>query len=273
MTLTLAQDTPHGLITSLKVKNISLMVLELSCSDLEEVDRQLQKKMQQGKGFFNDAPLVLDLSGITEKLDRDWLKNARARIAECHFLPVGITGVSEELARLAEKERIAVWPAKNLLQAKNASVPVPAVEEQAEEPVEEKSQSAVPSEPEDDPEAGERKNIFAGKNATAKLVQQTVRSGQRIYAEGGDLIVTASVNTGAEIMADGHIHVYGNLRGRALAGVKGWEDAKIFCHNLQADLVAVAGYYTINEDIPEDRKNKAVRISLEGETLNIDPIT
>jgi septum site-determining protein MinC len=74
-------------------------------------------------------------------------------------------------------------------------------------------------------------------------VTQPVRSGQQVYAKDADLIILASVGTGAELLADGHIHVYGTLRGRALAGIQGDEQARIFCSQLQAELVSIAGQY------------------------------
>ena len=82
----------------------------------------------------------------------------------------------------------------------------------------------------------------------------------------------ASVSTGAEVLADGHIHIYGSLRGRALAGVQGNENARIFCHDLQADLVAVAGFYIISDDLPADKRGKAVQIYLHQEQLKIQSI-
>lgn len=100
------------------------------------------------------------------------------------------------------------------------------------------------------------------------VVEQPVRSGQQIYSRG-DLIVLNAVSTGAELMAEGHIHVYGNLRGRAMAGVRGNGNARIFCQRLNAELVSVAGHYYVADDLPEAVQNKAVQISLDGEALEI----
>jgi len=103
------------------------------------------------------------------------------------------------------------------------------------------------------------------------LIEQPVRSGQQVYSRG-DLIVMSSVGTGAELMAEGHIHVYGNLRGRAMAGVRGNTNARIFCQRLNAELVSVAGHYYVAEDLPEKLQNKAVQISLNVEALEIQPL-
>ncbi len=85
------------------------------------------------------------------------------------------------------------------------------------------------------------------------------------------MIVCAQVSPGAELLADGNIHVYGTLRGRALAGVKGDRDSRIFCHNLRAELVSVAGHYKLSENLQE-HDGKAVQIYLVERTLNIEPI-
>jgi septum site-determining protein MinC len=97
----------------------------------------------------------------------------------------------------------------------------------------------------------------------AMLVQTPVRSGQVIYAQGRDLIVLAPVNPGAQLLADGHIHIYAPLRGRAVAGVRGAAGAQIFCHRLEAELVGIDAAYVAAEDLPADLVGKAVRIWLE----------
>lgn len=99
-----------------------------------------------------------------------------------------------------------------------------------------------------------------------RLIEQPVRSGQQVYSRG-DLIVMAPVSTGAELMAEGHIHVYGKLRGRALAGVRGDSNARIFCQDLDAELVSIAGHYRVAEDLPEALRGKAVHLSLEGDAM------
>jgi septum site-determining protein MinC len=105
-----------------------------------------------------------------------------------------------------------------------------------------------------------------------RLVDQPVRSGQRIYAPGGDLIVTGPVSSGAELLADGSIHVYGALRGRALAGVKGEAGARVFCQALQAELVSVAGIYRVSEDIDEPLRGRAAQIYLHEDRLIVQAL-
>ncbi|MFT8258287.1 MAG: septum site-determining protein MinC [Candidatus Symbiodolus clandestinus] len=103
----------------------------------------------------------------------------------------------------------------------------------------------------------------------SQLVTQPVRSGQQIYAKQGDLIITNTVNAGAEVAADGHLHLYGVTRGRIIAGAAGDTTSRIFCNHLQAELVAIAGHYWLSEQIPQPFWQRAVMIALHNEQLTI----
>lgn len=105
-----------------------------------------------------------------------------------------------------------------------------------------------------------------------KVVKGQVRSGQQIHAPSSDIVVLGSVNAGAEVMADGSIHVYGVLRGRALAGAHGNQEARIFCHALEAELVAIAGFYLTAEELNAASHGKPSCIRLEGETVVVEAI-
>lgn len=105
----------------------------------------------------------------------------------------------------------------------------------------------------------------SGPILTDKIVTQPIRSGQQMVAPQGDLVILATVNPGAEVLAHRHIHIYGTLRGRALAGANGDEQARIFCQNLDAELVSVAGHYQISEEIKEDVRKKPVQIYINEE--------
>jgi septum site-determining protein MinC len=106
--------------------------------------------------------------------------------------------------------------------------------------------------------------------AKSRLITQPVRSGTQIYARGADLVVTASVSPGAEIMADGNIHVYAALRGRALAGAGGDAEARIFCSRLEAELVSIAGHYLVSDQIPPEHRGLPVQIALVDDRLTIE---
>ena len=104
------------------------------------------------------------------------------------------------------------------------------------------------------------------------MITQPVRSGQQIYAPGGDLLVLAPVSHGAELLADGNIYVFGPLRGRALAGITGDQSAMIFCKSLEAELVSIAGQYKISEDLKETCWQQAVRIQLQSGRLHFSEL-
>ena len=106
------------------------------------------------------------------------------------------------------------------------------------------------------------------QGALAQLHHQPVRSGQRVYARHRDLIVTATVGAGAEVMADGCVHVYGSLRGRALAGARGEITARVFCQEFHAELVSIAGVFRVFETIPAELAGKPVQAWLSGEDLH-----
>jgi len=104
------------------------------------------------------------------------------------------------------------------------------------------------------------------------LIEAQVRAGQIIYAQDRDLIVLAPVNPGAQLLADGHIHVYAPLRGRAVAGAHGWLDARIFCARLEAELIGIDAAYIISEDLPRDRLGKPVQVVLRGGRCVLAPL-
>jgi septum site-determining protein MinC len=100
------------------------------------------------------------------------------------------------------------------------------------------------------------------------VIAEPVRGGQQIVADG-DLVVTAPVSAGAELAASGHIHVYGTLRGRAFAGMEGDEAALIFCDQLEAELLSVAGVHLVAEEIDPKHQRRRARVELENERLVI----
>ena len=241
------QTATKEVTAAMRGRMVSLTVLELFGSDLEELNQQLRDKTAQAPAFFRHAPLLLDFENFDAEVDITWLDSAYRLLTDNNFVPVGITGADQSLEDAARTRGLAIWPSGGAVRQVA----------EAEQPQPEKPQTVSPAAP---------------VHSVTKVLHQPVRSGQRVYAQGGDLIVLASVSTGAEILADGHIHVYGTLRGRALAGAAGNESARIFCHDLQADLVAIAGYYVINDDLPADKRNTAVQIFLHQEHLQIESL-
>lgn len=109
-------------------------------------------------------------------------------------------------------------------------------------------------------------------SSSAQVVNYTVRSGQQLYAKNRDLIVVGSVNHGAEVVADGHVHIYGSLRGKALAGASGSEQSSIFSRDFKPQMIAIAGLYQILEDIPTDLLEKSVQAFLLNSQLSFSAI-
>jgi septum site-determining protein MinC len=111
----------------------------------------------------------------------------------------------------------------------------------------------------------------APARGATKVITEPVRSGQRIFADTGDLVIVGAVSSGAEVIARGNVHIYGALRGRALAGANGDTKARIFCHSLEAELIAIAGVYRTCDDIEQSAAKQRVQIHLDGDALHIEP--
>lgn len=109
-------------------------------------------------------------------------------------------------------------------------------------------------------------------SVATRVITTPIRSGQTVYARDGDLLVLSHVSPGAEIIADGHIHVYGSLRGRALAGAKGNMDARLFCRSLDAELVAVAGTYMVSDEVDKKLKGKPVQVFMRDGKLIVEAL-
>ncbi|WP_233712998.1 septum site-determining protein MinC [Amaricoccus solimangrovi] len=219
----------------------------------------LESLMRQAPHFFVNAPLVIDLAeapGLTEKADFVKLvRDMRAR-------RLSVIGVQNGTA---DQDIAAFGAGLVCLQGgRDAQVPRGGQPSKAEDAAEEtrgpKARAPEPAQPE--PEAA---------SATI-VVTEPVRSGQRIFADRGDLIVMAPVSSGAELIAHGNIHVYGPLRGRALAGVNGDKTARIFVQSLEAELVAIAGLYQTSDDLDPSVRRGRVQAFLRDDTLCFEPL-
>jgi septum site-determining protein MinC len=238
------QNTSTSVQFELKAGTFTLPLLRLLGSDMDAVAEQLTEKVNQGGGFFHNAPVVIDLKAVAQEgLEVEFA--LLVGLMRGHgMIPIGVRGGTPSQNSAAEAMELAIL-SDGVSRRPEAKAPV----------------RATPS-----------AQMVAPAPAGSKLVTRPVRSGQRVYASGGDLIVLAQVSSGAEIMADGNIHVYAALRGRALAGVKGDQEARIFCQDLQAELVSVAGHYRISENIAASLKGHPVHIHLQDRTLHIDSI-
>jgi len=231
---------------------VTVPVLKLLSTDINVVTLQIREKIKQAPEFFKNSPLLIDLQAVQEQeLNLPLLVDA---IRNAEILPIGIRGGAQELKQIAKDLSLPVMS----LPSRTAS---------ANLPTSTKETKLTPVAP--NPSPKEKDEPAAVIEST--LIDQPIRSGQRIYVKG-DLTITAQVSPGAEIMAEGNIHVYGTLRGRVMAGVQGNEKARIFCSDLQAELVSIAGNYRISEDIEEAIRNIPVQIYLHKQALIIKTI-
>jgi len=264
----------------LKGSLFTLTVLQLFEDDLSLLETQLKERIKMAPGFFNHTPLVIDLHELPEdKQELDFFE-LRELLLSLSIIPVGVKGADKSLYIRLEAAGMAVLAEAKTPRQKTPDAspkqepPKPEVQNQETESKDESdAEKELEPAPEQAPEqAASGQPAPKSTSKPAKIVKQTIRSGQQIYAPDGDLVIIGSVSTGAEILADGNIHVYGTLRGRALAGVQGNQSASIFCHSLQAELISIAGIYLLSEDIQEDKIGASVQIYMKDEKLQMELI-
>ncbi len=244
------QKTPNmSLALEFKSSTFSVPVLVLSNDDLAVIEQQLQEKINLAPEFFKNSPLVLDLQEINKHNFNIDIVALTDIIRRCGLFPIGIRGGNVQQNEQALEQGIPVYSGHSdgVL-------------------VENKKQKTIVQVPESKIDSGMDIEVI-----TTTLITQPIRSGQRIYT-AGDLVILSQVSAGAEIMAEGNIHVYNTLRGRALAGVRGNTEARIFCFDLQAELISIAGNYKVSEDLNESVRNKPVQIYLQDQALIIKDI-
>jgi septum site-determining protein MinC len=223
------------------------IVLQIAGSADAEFYEALDAKLAQAPHFFTNAPFVLDLDQAKRiSLSGDFIELVRGLRARKLTL-IGVQNGTIEQNRAALSAGLITLQGGRELPPEDEKAVASGAAPQAAEP--------PPSEA-----------------ADALLITEPVRSGQRIFADGGDLVVVASVGSGAELIARGNIHVYGRMRGRALAGVNGDTKARIFCQSLEAELIAIAGLYRTSDDIESSVRKQRVQVYLKDDALCIEPL-
>lgn len=229
-------DTIANIAFQLKGGLFPLTTLQVFSTDLTQLKAQLTEKIQQAPNFFYYAPIVLDLKIANQpNPDIDFVQ-LRNLFKELQLVPVGIKNPNPEQAKVAQTCGFAVL-------------------RDTHNPRETEKLATSPAAP--------------AKTSGTRLITEPVRSGQQLYAPDGDLIIVNQVSPGAELIADGSIHVYGPLRGRALAGVNGNAEARIFCQSLEAELVSIAGNYKLSEDLERTAWKIATQIYIKDDRLQI----
>lgn len=243
MTVAIAGRTPATF--EIKSANLPLVALLLKSADLTDLARELAVRFGDIPDFFDHDPLVIDLAPLQAlgdtALDFDALLQL---LRPFRVLPVAVKGGSDAQMKAALAAGLAAAPEA----APTPSLPRKGREEQAADPA---TQGAL-------------------------VIDKPLRSGQQVYARGRDLVVMAMVNAGAEVIADGHIHVYAPLRGKAIAGARGNTQARIFSLCLEPELISIAGVYRTSEvPLPADVLSRPTQVRLDGGAqgkLVMDPI-
>jgi septum site-determining protein MinC len=238
MTVAIAGRAPATF--EIKSANLPLVALLLKSADLGELARELAARFGDIPDFFDHDPLVIDLAPMQALDDASLDFPALLQLLRSYrVLPVAVKGGSEKQMQAALEAGLASAPEAGLRQA------------QPERPLEQAHTSAL-------------------------VIDKPLRSGQQVYAKGRDLVVMAMVNAGAEVISDGHIHVYAPLRGKAIAGARGNSEARIFSLALDPELLSIAGVYRTSEvPLPAEVRARPTQVRLVGGSegkLVMDPI-
>jgi septum site-determining protein MinC len=232
-----------------------LTVLRLRATDVVIIERQLRVKIAQLPQLFIDAPVLLDLGELGDEAAALPFADLVQVLRLCKLVPVAVSNVPDGLRAAAVAAGLGIMqPQAGPRGADRAAMETPTV-------------TPAP-EPASAPTPAARPATYSGP----VVVTQPVRGGQVVYAQNNDLVVLASVNPGAQVIADGHVHIYAPLRGRAVAGAQGLLGARIFCHKLDAELVAISGAYVMADEIPAERRGKPAQVYLDNGECRIVPL-
>ena len=211
----------------------TVMVVRAAMLREAAFEHELAQQISRSPRFFQNAPVVLDLRAVENLTDATEFETIKDKLGELTLTLVGVQNAQPAQLEAATGAGLASFAPNAAGQPRSAPAAAP------------------PPAPK------------------TRLITEPVRSGTQIYARGSDLIVTAAVSPGAELVADGNIHVYGALRGRALAGANGDVAARIFCTRLEAELISIAGRYLVSEQLPPDVQSAPVQIALVDDQLTI----
>ena len=242
----------------LKIGQVGIANLRVRTLDVAQLVREMRERVERAPKLFGRAAVIVDFGGLSHTPDEATARDLIEGLREAGVLPVALAYGTRDNDALAERLGLPVL-AKFRAQYERSEpappAPPPPPREPAPAPARQRA-AAPPPAPEKPRQPG-------------RVQKTAVRSGQQLYAEGCDLTVLTTVGAGAEVIADGSIHVYGTLRGRALAGAQGNAEARIFCRDFHAELVAIAGHYKVLDDIPESLRGKAVQVWLEDGQLKL----
>ena len=238
-----------------KSATLSLEAFLLRTANLTSLSQALTERFGSTPDLFNGEPVVIDLSHLASLELNVNFPELIALLARFKLKAIAVRGGTVAQTHSAQNAGLIEAPESHAHAARVETVVQEVVREVIREvPVE------VP--------------VHVPMAASTMFIDKPLRSGQQVYAKGGDLIVLAAVNHGAEVIADGSIHVYAPLRGKAIAGAKGNTEARIFSICMEPELLSIAGTYrTTDTPLPPDVTGKPAQIRLEGDRLVFDPIS
>ena len=225
---------------------VTTFILEIYQYSLQDFTQQLQDKINQAPEFFAQSPIVISLDKVDEKIAQLDLSDIISTCRQFGLQPMAFKCTDSRFLNSIQATGLT-------LLSDNASRPIttkkPATEQKYVSEVKEKIISRQ-----------------------SKIITKPVRSGQQVYAEGADLIIISQVSEGAEVLADGHIHIYGTLRGRALAGIKGDTSARVFCNRLEAELISIAGNFMLSDVLREKIWQQSAQVYLNDKILHVEAV-
>ncbi|WP_254458796.1 septum site-determining protein MinC [Xanthomonas sacchari] len=234
----------------LKIGQVGIANLRVRTLDVARLSQEMRERVQRAPKLFGRAAVIIDFGGLAQTPDVATAQALLNGLRDAGVLPVALAYGTREIEELSVALGLPLL-AKFRAQYERFDGGAPAA---APAPV---------SPPPPPPPAP------AARPQPGRMQKNAVRSGQQLYAENCDLTVVATVGAGAEVISDGSIHIYGSLRGRALAGAQGNTEARIFCRDFHAELVAIAGHYKVLDDIPKELRGKAVQVWLEQDQIMI----
>lgn len=242
--MTAAASETAASVLELRSAALTLIAVVLKTTDLEVLSAELEQRASVIPGLFEDEPVVVDLSRVRETPEPLAMDDMLALLRRHRLVPLAVRGGSDEQMAAAQAAGLVESP-EGARPSREATAPV-----LTERVVEVQLPAPAPL-----------------------IVDRPLRSGQQVYARDRDLIVLALVSYGAEVIADGHIHVYAPLRGRALAGASGNADARIFSTAMQAQLLSIAGLYLTTDDPAyADMMGRPAMVRRTGDSLLLEPL-
>ncbi len=258
-----APTANYELAGDLKIGQVGIANLRVRTLDVERLGAEMRDRVARAPKLFERAAVIVDFGALPGTPDVAVAQALLVALRDAGVIPVALAYGSGDNERLSVALGLPLL-AKFRAQYEPAAASVGATEVATARPDAPVATPAAPTK-----SAAPTRNAPPASADVGMVHTAPIRSGQQIYAEQRDLTVLGTVGAGAEVIADGSIHIYGALRGRALAGARDNDKARIFCREFHAELVAIAGHYKVMEDLPAELRGKAVQVWLDNEQIHI----